>query len=227
MWARLRRNQYPTSQALNDLADTAEQRVQGGDGMAVTQAPGGLIIAPPPRRAVQARITGAPAGADYPWQETYYNAATSAWEDVADGLSGTTTALPARERSGDATVPSGTPIVLYLDDGDTFYWFLASGGGGGGGMPGTVTVKEVDGTPTYASVDTLLFDQADGLQLSQPGAGQALIDIQAAAQTQAGIVIVDNYSSTQTLGFGCKRFYQSQPSPSNTWTQYGGIRTFA
>src|SRR5262245_31630141 len=202
MWTRLRRNQYPTSQALNGLADTAYERVAGGDGMAVLQAPGGLIIAPPPRRAVQARITGAPAGADYPWQETFYNAATSAWEDVADGLSGTTTSLPARERSGDTTVPSGTPVVLYLDDSDTFYWFVASGGGGGGGTPGTITVKEADGTPTYTGVSTLLFDQADGFALSQPGAAQARVDLLPASRTQTGVV------NTVTQDFaGQKEFY--------------------
>jgi hypothetical protein len=46
---------------------------------------------------------------------------------------------------------------------------------GGGGIV-SLTVEEVDGTPTYASTTKLQFDQADGFVLTQPVAGTARID---------------------------------------------------
>lgn len=55
---------------------------------------------------------------------------------------------------------------------------VTSGGGGGGGGAG-VTVEEVDGTPTFAGITTLRFDQADGFVVSQPGAGIARVDVTA------------------------------------------------
>lgn len=59
-------------------------------------------------------------------------------------------------------------------------------GGGGGGT--TIGVEAVDGTPDYATIDTLRFDEADGFALSNPVAGVARIDISAATTSQAGIV---------------------------------------
>lgn len=85
---------------------------------------------------------------------------------------------------------SGTPLFLLLGDGAA-----ASGGG-------SITVEEVDGSPSYSSIDTLIFDQTDGFVVSQPAAGQARVDIQSASTTQAGIV------DTTTQSFaGVKTFY--------------------
>lgn len=49
-------------------------------------------------------------------------------------------------------------------------------------------VEEADGSPRYAAVTTLRLDQADGFVVTNPSAGVARIDIQAATTTQAGIV---------------------------------------
>lgn len=53
---------------------------------------------------------------------------------------------------------------------------------------GTLTVVEVDGSPSVGSVAELRFDQTDGFVVSTPGAGIARVDISSASTTQAGIV---------------------------------------
>src|SRR5262249_10501093 len=66
----------------------------------------------------------------------------------------------------------------------------------------SLTVQEVDGSPSYPGVTTLLFDQADGFVVSQPAANQARIDLQEASLTQVGIVSL----SAQSMGAGAKYF---------------------
>jgi hypothetical protein len=61
---------------------------------------------------------------------------------------------------------------------------------------GSVTAEEADGSPSYGSVTTLRFDQADGFVLTNPSAGVARIDMAAATASQAGIVS----TSSQTFG---------------------------
>lgn len=47
---------------------------------------------------------------------------------------------------------------------------------------GTMTVEEVDGSPSYSSLTTLRFDSADGFVVTQPSAGIARVDITAIPQ---------------------------------------------
>jgi len=53
------------------------------------------------------------------------------------------------------------------------------GGGGGGGPEFVLRVREVDGTPSYAPIHIIEFDQADGFVVSQPAVGTARIDLSA------------------------------------------------
>lgn len=114
-------------QMLADLAEMASRRVTATDGT-VTQGPGGIVIRPLPPNRVNARISGSPSGSAYPWAEVYYDPDTSAWVDDPDGRSGTTTVAPARERSGVATVATGTRVELELDPSEVFYLFDAPEG---------------------------------------------------------------------------------------------------
>lgn len=61
-------------------------------------------------------------------------------------------------------------------------------------------VKEVDGAPDYLAVTVLSFDQADGFVLTQPGAGQARVDMAIASASQVGIIAL----ADQYLGSGIK-----------------------
>lgn len=70
------------------------------------------------------------------------------------------------------------------------------------GAGGSLTVEEVDGSPSVTSVTTLRFDQVDGFVVSTTGAGVARVDMQAASLTQAGIVSL----SAQNMGDGDKTF---------------------
>jgi hypothetical protein len=56
------------------------------------------------------------------------------------------------------------------------------------GGASSLTVKEQDNTPTYTTVSTLIFNQGDGFQLSQPSTGQAQVSLLSATQSQKGIV---------------------------------------
>jgi hypothetical protein len=51
-----------------------------------------------------------------------------------------------------------------------------------------INVKEVEGTPSYTGITTLLVDQADGFVLTQPAANQARLDISLADASTAGVV---------------------------------------
>ena len=51
---------------------------------------------------------------------------------------------------------------------------LQSGGGGGGGA--SLTVEELDGSPSYTGITKIIFDQGDGFVLTQPVAGQVRVD---------------------------------------------------
>ena len=79
-------------------------------------------------------------------------------------------------------------------------WF--SSGGSMGGGTGTLTVEEVDGSPSVANVATLRFDQVDGFVVSTTGAGVARVDMAAATLTQAGVISL----SAQVMGDGDKTF---------------------
>lgn len=69
-------------------------------------------------------------------------------------------------------------------------------------VSGSLTVQEVDLSPSYPSTTTLRVDQADGFVLTQPAANVARLDQTAASATTVGYVsLVD-----QTLGDGNKTF---------------------
>lgn len=63
--------------------------------------------------------------------------------------------------------------------------FAASAPAGGSS---SLTVNEVDGSPSVSSVTEVRFDQADGFVVSTPGAGIARVDVASASLTQNGIV---------------------------------------
>lgn len=56
-----------------------------------------------------------------------------------------------------------------------------SGAGGGG----TLTVEEVDGSPSISAVTKIQYDQADGFTLTNPSAGVARVDFTAAGASAA------------------------------------------
>ena len=64
------------------------------------------------------------------------------------------------------TVTAGT----LTDDGGG-HVTITTGGGGGSAL----TVKESDGTPTVANVDTIAFNDADGFTVTDDGGGQVTI----------------------------------------------------
>ena len=86
--------------------------------------------------------------------------------------------------TADATITVGTTALPWVQVG-------ASG----------VTVQEADLSPSYTGATTLRFDQADGFVVSQPSAGVARVDLQAATTTQTGVVS----TVAQTVG-GLKTF---------------------
>ena len=45
----------------------------------------------------------------------------------------------------------------------------------GGGGSGSITVEELDGSPSVTSVTKIIFDQSDGLTVAAGGAGEAII----------------------------------------------------
>ena len=86
-----------------------------------------------------------------------------------------------------------------------------------------VTVREQDGSPSYASTTTLTFDQADGFVLTTPAANEARIDIAGCSLTQAGIV---NLTTNQVMGDGNKVFSDSICAGDPTLTPVGVISAF-
>lgn len=134
------------------------------------------------------------------------------WKEKVDATGGYVDADPGR--TGDAAVNTlyevdnnevdvGTVVRAYVrsgqDAGSQCYEFTAPSGS----TPGSagLTLKEQDGTPSYASTLVVEFHQADGLTLTQPSANTVLVRIAAATATQAGIVS----TAAQTLG-GVKTF---------------------
>lgn len=65
-----------------------------------------------------------------------------------------------------------------------------------------INIREADGSPSLTSVHTLIVDQDTALGLSQPAAGQALLQLASASDASPGIVT----GSAQILGRGLKQF---------------------
>jgi hypothetical protein len=53
---------------------------------------------------------------------------------------------------------------------------------------GSITIEEVDGTPSVANVNSISFDQTDGFAVSDLGGGAVRIDLRHASATQDGII---------------------------------------
>lgn len=84
--------------------------------------------------------------------------------------------LPDAVRYG---IPPGMQLYrldlakTYRLDTDGVTWVEITGGGA------ALTVQEVDGAPSVAAVTVILFDQADGLVVSDLGGGMARVDLAA------------------------------------------------
>lgn len=72
--------------------------------------------------------------------------------------------------------------------------------GGGGGT--TITVEELDGSPSYSSISKLIFDQADGFVITNPGAGSARIDQTPASSSAVGYVTTGSQVFAGAKSFG-------------------------
>jgi len=189
--------------SLAELAAAAGRRVTQ-PGAPSSQLPDGLVLSPPPSPLIDAETVGtAETGGKYAWREICRDPETGEWAALADGRSGTTAESCALERGGNEDVEAGTRIRLELDPSETHYVFDAPEGSTPAPASG-VTVQEQDGSPSYASVLTIQFHQGDGLKVTQPAAGTALVEIQDATPGQAGIVS----TSAQSFG-GAKRFQGS------------------
>lgn len=84
---------------------------------------------------------------------------------------------------------SGTIPILYKEAGTGVkrcYVLLGDRVGASGG--GTITVRESDGTPTVANVDTIHVDQDQGGVVTDLGGGGAEISWQDASRTAVGVV---------------------------------------
>lgn len=113
-------------------------------------------------------------------------------EDFAEFKSGSTSVLEASA--------TGTARILWIEStGDTRWAVVRLGDGAGSG---SLTVKEIDGSPSYSSITTVEVDPADGFSISQPGAGRVRIDIVAATDTYSGVMS----AVEQSLG-GTKHWY--------------------
>lgn len=128
------------------------------------------------RPRVWAKVTGAstsgPGGlACYPWEECLYD--DSAWVAVGGGRSGTGADNPIKESNDNSAVPSGAVVSAELHE-SGLYWLFSYEPSTGAT---TITVREVDGTPTLTGIHTVELDQADGFVLSNPSAGVARIDL--------------------------------------------------
>jgi len=114
------------------------------------------------------------SGSAYSFDEWWLDGAGVAAKKEA-GRYGLVGANPGRAVTG-ATFGVGDFALCRAGEGaGGLEWELVPVGAGGGGSG--ITAAEVDGTPSYAGVTALRFDQADGFALSQPAAGVARVDL--------------------------------------------------
>jgi hypothetical protein len=86
-------------------------------------------------------------------------------------------------------------------------------------LAGPITVREVDGTPTYASVHTIHFDQARGLYVTQPAAGEASVGIQYSTYSTYGVVNGIEFATSGSTVFS--RVYQKMDIDARTYAALG------
>lgn len=115
------------------------------------------------------------------------------------------------------TVDTIYPVLLAgeFDPGsDSRLRVFSAGPAAAGG--GSITVKEVDGSPSVGSVTELRFDQTDGIVVSTPGAGIARVDLASATASQVGVV------NTATQTFGGEKSFEDSVYVNTTSSSPGG-----
>lgn len=128
---------------------------------------------------IWAKITGASGAgtggaACYPWQEATYDG--TAWNVVAGGRSGDLTANSLKERNGNAAIASGFVVEAEPHESGLYWLFNAEAGAAGAT---TITVQGEGGTPSYAGIDTVRFEDGGGatVAVTNPVAGRANVTI--------------------------------------------------
>jgi len=86
---------------------------------------------------------------------------------------------------------------------------------------GLGTVDEVDGSPSYTSINRLTFDQSDGFSLSNPATGQVRIDIQPASTSQTGVV------NTTTQSFSGYKVFEGQVVAPHSAAGFNDIKVYS
>ena len=173
---------------------TMRDAVSASGEMTVDWGPQGLQITDGRPRPVWGRITGVAAATNrYSW--TQVNESDSTLPDLGSGFAGSGTTdvgqWPAYEVTGNTLVSVGTKVMLWPSPSGQFWIFFFPTAITAGGL----TVSEVDLAPSYTSITTVRFDQADGFVVSQPAAGIARIDQTPASATTVGYVT----TGTQTF----------------------------
>ena len=171
--------------------------------MTVDWGPQGLQITDGRPRPVWGRITGVAAATNrYSW--TQVNESDSTLPDLGSGFAGSGTTdvgqWPAYEVTGNTLVSVGTKVMLWPSPSGQFWIFFFPTAITVGGL----TVSEVDLAPSYTSITTVRFDQADGFVVSQPAAGIARID-----QTPASVTTVGYVTTGAQTFTGDKTFFSA------------------
>ena len=130
-----------------------------------SSGPSGLALDDNTRPQRLFKITG--GSNPYSAQEVYVDEDDGSRDDV--GTSAVTTGSEQLwELNGVTTVPVDAVVVGVPNTYGVGWVFDAAAA--------TLTVKESDGVPSYSSITSLEFDQADGFTVTQPGAGRVKID---------------------------------------------------
>jgi hypothetical protein len=152
--------------------------------------------------------SGSATGGWYPGKTQTFAESTGLWSDV----DGSTVYIrgPNGETLSNATRYRGN--IVDAHSGASAYQAV-----GIAGAAGSITVAEVDGSPSVSSVNTINFDQADGFTVTNSGGGVARIDMATATSALVGIISL----SSQYLGRGTKtvdalRISANAPTPDNT-----------
>lgn len=165
-------------------------------GPRLTHSEAGTAYSPPDAEHFTVKLTAVTNVAGkfaYSWTEQQ-DLIDGSFIDKPGGLSGTSTYLPLFERNNVGTVAVNTIVEAAQGTGLFFLFDKATA------VAGSLTVEEVDGSPSVTGVTTIDFDQADGFTVTNSGGGVARIDMAATSSSGVGIVNV----SAQTLGRGVK-----------------------
>mgnify|MGYP000853191243 FL=1 len=160
---------------------------------------GGATTTRPLQVGFPAKITSTySAATGYNWSMRLLTPGTATTVDPTSTVSGN----GAVEVSGRTDIASGTKVWMEPDPNGRGFLFTVSDtvSDTGGGL----TVSEVDLAPSYTSITTVRFDQADGFVVSQPAAGIARID-----QTPASVTTVGYVTTGAQTFTGDKTFFSA------------------